>query len=67
MNENTKNIASDVEEKLKKLKIRGMKNISLVSFPSSKTINTLFYVDDTILKVKTIVNFDGSLEIFIEK
>jgi len=60
----------ELEEKLKELKIKGDKNISLLSllrFPSSKTADTLLYVDDSIIKVRTVVNMDGSLEIFIEK
>ena len=63
-----KNISSsNVDEKLKKLKMEGIKNVSLLSFSSTKTIDTLLYVDDSILKVKTVVNIDGTLEIFIEK
>lgn len=57
----------ELEEKLKELKIKGDKNISLLRFPSSKTADTLLYVDDSIIKVRTVVNMDGSLEIFIEK
>jgi len=58
---------SELAEKLKELKIKGDKNISLLRFPSSKAVDTLLYVDDSILKVRTVVNMDGSLEIFIEK
>ncbi|HEY0195980.1 MAG TPA: hypothetical protein VGC02_00255 [Methanobacterium sp.] len=57
----------NVDEKLRKLKMEGIKNVSLLSFPSAKTADTIFYVDDSILTVKTVVNIDGSLEIFIEK
>ncbi len=64
---NQKTTSSNVDEKLKKLKLDGVKNVSLLSFPSAKIIETLLYVDDSILKVKTVVNIDGSLEIFIEK
>jgi predicted house-cleaning NTP pyrophosphatase (Maf/HAM1 superfamily) len=61
------NRTSNVDEKLRKLKIEGIKNVSLLSFPKAKTIDTLLYVDDSILTVKTVVNIDGKLEIFIEK
>lgn len=61
------NRTSNVDEKLRKLKIEGIKNVSLLSFPKAKTIDTFLYVDDSILTVKTVVNIDGKLEIFIEK
>ncbi len=61
------NRTSNVDEKLRKLKMEGIKNVSLLSFPKAKTIDTLLYVDDSILTVKTVVNIDGKLEIFIEK
>jgi hypothetical protein len=61
------NRTSNVNEKLRKLKMEGIKNVSLLSFPKAKTIDTLLYVDDSILTVKTVVNIDGKLEIFIEK
>lgn len=64
--ENQNNISSNVDEKLKKLKMEGIKNVSLLSFPSAKTVDTFLYVDDSIV-VRTVVNIDGSLEIFIEK
>ncbi|MCE5215139.1 MAG: hypothetical protein LLF83_10530 [Methanobacterium sp.] len=53
-------------EKIKEHKIKGKKNINLQSFHTTKTINTLLYIDDEVLKVKTLVNIDGTLEIFIE-
>lgn len=61
------NSTSNVDEKLKKLKLEGIRNVSLLSFPRAKTIGTLLYVDDSILTVKTVVNINGTLEIFIEK
>ncbi len=61
------NRTSNVDEKLRKLKMEGIKNVSLLSFPKAKTIDTLLYVDDSILTVKTVVNIDGKLEISIEK
>lgn len=61
------NMSSNVDDKLKKLKIESKPNASLLSFPSDKNIDTLFYVDDSILKFKTVINSDGKLEIFIEK
>jgi len=61
------NRTSNVNEKLRKLKMEGIKNVSLLSFPKAKTIDTLLYVDDSILTVKTVVNIDGKLEISIEK
>lgn len=45
----------------------GIKNVSLLSLSSDKESETLFYVDDSILTIKTVVNIDGKLEIFIEK
>lgn len=65
--ENRNNISSNVDEKLKKLKMDGIKNVSLLSLSSDKESETLFYVDDSILTIKTVVNIDGKLEIFIEK
>jgi hypothetical protein len=65
--ENQNNISSNVDEKLKKLKMDGIKNVSLLSLSSDKESETLFYVDDSILTIKTVVNIDGKLEIFIEK
>lgn len=61
------NCSSNVDEKLRKLKMEGIRNVSLLSFPKANTIDTLLYVDDSILTVKTVVNIDGKLEIFIEK
>lgn len=61
------NRTSNVDEKLRKLKMEGIKNVSLLSSPQAKAIDTLLYVDDSILTVKTVVNIDGKLEIFIEK
>lgn len=58
---------SELSGKLKELKIKGDKNLSLLRFPSSKTVDTLLYVNDSILKIKTVVNVDGCLEIFIGK
>lgn len=51
--------------KIKERKIKGKKNINLQRFPTAKTSDTLLYVDDEVLKVKTVVNIDGTLEIFI--
>lgn len=65
--ENQNNISSNVDKKLKKLKMDGIKNVSLLSLSSDKESETLFYVDDSILTIKTVVNIDGKLEIFIEK
>jgi hypothetical protein len=65
--ENRNNISSNVDKKLKKLKMDGIKNVSLLSLSSDKESETLFYVDDSILTIKTMVNIDGKLEIFIEK
>jgi hypothetical protein len=60
-------ISDEVTKKLKDLKIKGTKKINFLSFPSTKTANTLLYVDDSILKVRTLIKIDGSLEIFIER
>lgn len=65
--ESQNSTSSNVDEKLRKLKLDGIKNVNLLSFPSAKEAETLFYVDDSILIVKTMVNIDGKLEIFIEK
>ncbi len=64
---NQNSTSSKVDEKLRKLKMEGIRNVSLLSFPKAKTIDTLLYVDDSILTVKTVVTIDGKLEIFIEK
>ena len=61
------NSSSNIDGMLRKLKQKGIKNVSLLSIPKEKTVDTLFYVDDSILKVKTLVKMDGRLEIFIEK
>jgi len=55
-----------IDEKLKKLKIDGIKNISLVKSPSDNA-ETILYVNESFSNVKTVVNMDGKLEIFIEK
>lgn len=64
---NHETISKEVAEKLKERKIKGEKNINFLSFPSSKIVDSLLYVDDSMLKVRTVMNIDGSLEIFIEK
>jgi hypothetical protein len=48
------NRTSNVDEKLRKLKMEGIKNVSLLSSPQAKAIDTLLYVDDSILTVKNI-------------
>jgi hypothetical protein len=65
--ENKEISSEEVIEKLKELKIKGTKKIKFLNFPSTKTANTLLYVDDSILKVRTLIKIDGSLEIFIER
>jgi hypothetical protein len=65
--ENKEISSEEVIEKLKELKIKGTKKINFLSFPSTKTANTLLYVDDSILKVRTLIKIDGGLEIFIER
>ncbi len=54
-------------EIIREHKIKGNQNINLQSFHTTKTINTILYIDDEVLKVKTVVNIDGTLEIYIEK
>ncbi len=66
--ENEINI-SELMEKMRELKIKKNKDITWVSLPTNemKKIKTVLYWEDGTSIVKTIINIDGTLEIFIEK
>ncbi len=60
---------SETIEKMRELKIKKNNNITWVNLSSNeiKAIKTVLYWEDLNSIVKTNINIDGTLEIFIEK
>ncbi len=60
---------SETIEKMRELKIKKNNNITWVNLSSNemKAIKTVLYWEDVNSIVKTNINIDGTLEIFIEK
>ncbi|MGP8022567.1 MAG: hypothetical protein ACLQG5_00585 [Methanobacterium sp.] len=60
---------SEIIEKIRELKIKKSKTLTWISLPTTneiKTIKTVLYWEDGTSIVKTNINIDGTLEIFIE-